>query len=269
MIAEESTAFAGVSAPTDFGGLGFGFKWNMGWMHDSLQYIQREPIHRKYHHGEITFSMLYAYDEKFVLPISHDEVVHGKGSLINKMPGDGWQKLANVRNYLGFMWTHPGKKLLFMGGEFGQYSEWSEARTLDWYLTEHSQHQGLQLFVSELNQVYRHHPELWELDHDPAGFRWIDAGNADQNILSFIRSDSKSNQLIVINNFSNQGYFDFRIGVPAAGEYSEVLNSDENRFGGSGVSNSAISSDEISSHSLPHSISIKIPPLATLILRKN
>ena len=269
MIAEESTAFAGVSAPTDVGGLGFGFKWNMGWMHDSLHYIQREPIHRKFHHGEITFSMLYAYDEKFVLPISHDEVVHGKGSLINKMPGDSWQKLANVRNYLGFMWTHPGKKLLFMGSEFGQYSEWSEARILDWYLTEHAQHQGLQLFVSELNQIYKQHPELWELDHSPAGFRWIDAGNADQNILSFIRSDSKSNQLIVINNFSNQSYFDFRIGVPASGHYSEVLNSDENRFGGSGVSNSVISSEEIASHSLPHSISLKIPPLATLILRKN
>ena len=269
MIAEESTAFAGVSAPTDTGGLGFGFKWNMGWMHDSLEYIKREPIHRKYHHGEITFSMLYAYDEKFVLPISHDEVVHGKGSLISKMPGDSWQKLAGVRAYLGFMWTHPGKKLLFMGSEFGQYSEWSEARTLDWYLTEHEQHRGLQHYVSELNQLYAQTPALWELDHFPEGFRWIDAGNADQNLLSFLRFDRQGNQLLVIINFSNQAYFDFRLGVAEPGVYSEVMNSDLSKYGGSDVKNSAIHSEMIESHSLPYSISLSIPPLALLVLKRN
>lgn len=269
MIAEESTAFAGVSAPTDTGGLGFGFKWNMGWMHDSLEYIKREPIHRKYHHGEITFSMLYAYDEKFVLPISHDEVVHGKGSLISKMPGDIWQKLAGVKAYLGFMWTHPGKKLLFMGSEFGQYSEWSESRTLDWYLTEHEQHRGLQHYVSELNQLYAQTPALWELDHFPEGFRWIDAGNADQNLLSFLRFDRQGNQLLVIINFSNQAYFDFRLGVAEPGVYSEVMNSDLSKYGGSDVKNSAIQSEMIESHSLPYSISLSIPPLALLVLKKN
>jgi len=269
MIAEESTAFAGVSAPTDTGGLGFGFKWNMGWMHDSLEYIKREPIHRKYHHGEITFSMLYAFDEKFVLPISHDEVVHGKGSLISKMPGDSWQKLAGVRTYLGFMWTHPGKKLLFMGSEFGQYSEWSEARTLDWYLNEHDQHQGLQLFVSELNHLYLKTPALWQLDHFPEGFRWIDAGNADQNLLSFLRFDRKGNHLLVIVNFSNQAYFDFRIGVPELAQYSELINSDLKKYGGSDVKNSIIQSENVESHSMPHSINLSIPPLALLILQKN
>lgn len=269
MIAEESTAFAGVSAPTDTGGLGFGFKWNMGWMHDSLEYIKREPIHRKYHHGEITFSMLYAYDEKFVLPISHDEVVHGKGSLISKMPGDSWQKLAGVRAYLGFMWTHPGKKLLFMGSEFGQYSEWSEARTLDWYLTDHDPHRGLQLYVSELNQLYAQNPALWQLDHFSEGFRWIDAGNADQNLLSFLRFDKAGNQLLVIVNFSNQAYFDFRLGVAESGNYSEVMNSDLSKYGGSDVKNSAIQSEMIESHSLPYSISLSIPPLALLVLQKS
>ena len=269
MIAEESTAFPGVSAPTDTGGLGFGFKWNMGWMHDSLEYISRDPMHRKYHHGEITFSMLYAYDEKFVLPISHDEVVHGKGSLLAKMPGDHWQKLANMRAYLFFMWTHPGKKLLFMGQEFAQPSEWSEARELDWWLTEHPPHRGVQQLVADLNALYRDRSELWELDHEPDGFRWIDSGNADQNVLSFIRKNSAGESLVVVVNFSGHPYHNFRIGLPESGNWTELMNSDAMEYGGSGVVNeSQISSEPIASHSLENSAEITIPPLGGIVLRR-
>ena len=270
MIAEESTAFAGVSSPTDTGGLGFGFKWNMGWMHDSLQYIERDPMYRKHHHGEITFSMLYAYDEKFVLPISHDEVVHGKGSLLAKMPGDHWQKLANMRTYLSFMWTHPGKKLLFMGQEFAQPSEWSESRELDWWLTEHPPHRGMQQLVSDLNKLYAQHPALWELDHDPAGFRWIDGGNADQNVLSFLRSDSKGRSLVVIVNFAGNPHKDLVMGVPEAGSYKELLNTDADIYGGSGVGNfGGRDAYEASSHGLPYSLKLDVPPLGALILERS
>ncbi|MEK9578762.1 MAG: 1,4-alpha-glucan branching protein GlgB, partial [Aquiluna sp.] len=267
MIAEESTAFAGVSAPTDTGGLGFGFKWNMGWMHDSLEYISRDPMYRKHHHGEITFSMLYAYDEKFVLPISHDEVVHGKGSLLAKMPGDHWQKLANMRAYLSFMWGHPGKKLLFMGQEFAQPSEWSESRELDWWLTEHPPHRGMQQLVADLNSLYQAHSALWELDHEHEGFRWIDSGNADQNILSFIRQNQAGDQLVVIVNFSGHPYHNFRVGLPHSGAWREVLNSDDERYGGSGVLNSGtIMAENIASHSLDASAEITIPPLGAVFL---
>ena len=268
MIAEESTAFPGVSAPTDTGGLGFGFKWNMGWMHDSLEYIQKESVYRKYHHGEITFSMLYAYDEKFVLPISHDEVVHGKGSLFSKMPGDHWQKLANMRAFLSFMWSHPGKKLLFMGQEFAQVSEWSESRTLDWWLLDHAPHQGMQLLVSELNAAYQAHPALWELDHQPEGFRWIDGSNSEQNVLSFVRTAANGEQVVVIVNFADYPYHNYRIGVPTPGSYTELLNSDAERFGGSNVVNEKkIATDAIAAHGFENSIELSIPPLGSSWLK--
>ena len=268
MIAEESTAFPGVSSPTDHGGLGFGFKWNMGWMHDSLEYIQRDPMHRKYHHGEMTFSMLYAYDEKFVLPISHDEVVHGKGSLLNKMPGDNWQKHANLRSYLAFMWSHPGKKLLFMGQEFAQPAEWNESRELDWWLLDHAPHQGIQKLVASLNRLYLESPEMWELDHDTSGFQWIDGGNADQNVLSFIRFDIAGNQIVVIANFSGTPHHNFRIGVPKPGTWVETLNTDAKEFGGSGVGNGgAVDSQSIPSHGHGQSLELTLPPFGLLWLK--
>jgi len=268
MIAEESTAFAGVSSPTDQNGLGFGFKWNMGWMHDSLEYIQHEPVHRKYHHNELTFSLLYAYDEKFVLPISHDEVVHGKGSLLSKMPGDDWQKRANMRAYLGFMWSHPGKKLLFMGQEFAQISEWNESRELDWWLLDHFEHSGMQKMVSEMNRNYLDTPALWELDHESEGFQWIDGGNADQNLVSFIRKDSKGETCLVIANFAPTVHEDFRIGVPAAGGWKELFNTDHNDYGGSGVGNhSALETEQVSSHGHPQSLRLSVPPLAVIWLK--
>jgi 1,4-alpha-glucan branching enzyme len=268
MIAEESTAFQGVSAPTNFGGLGFGFKWNMGWMHDSLEYIQRDPSWRKYHHGEITFSMLYAYDEKFVLPISHDEVVHGKGSLLAKMPGDHWQKLANMRAYLAFMWTHPGKKLLFMGQEFAQPSEWSESRDLDWWLLDHHPHRGMQQLVSDMNKLYVENPSLWELDHDHAGFQWIDGGNADQNILSFLRFDAAGNPIAVVVNFAGHPYHNFRLGLPKAGTWKEIMNTDAEIYGGSGVGNfGGVQTQEHQSHGRPYSAEITVPPLGSVWLK--
>jgi 1,4-alpha-glucan branching enzyme len=267
MIAEESTAFAGVSAPTDTGGLGFGFKWNMGWMHDSLEYISRDPMYRRHHHGEITFSMLYAYDEKFVLPISHDEVVHGKGSLLSKMPGDHWQKLANMRAYLAFMWSHPGKKLLFMGQEFAQPSEWSESRELDWWILEQPPHRGMQQLVADLNRVYLEQPAFWQLDHEPAGFQWIDGGNADQNVLSFLRFDAAGNSIAVFINFAGHPHHNFRAGVPAGGEWRELLNTDAEIYGGSGVGNfGSVAADAIPSHGREFSIELTLPPLAAVWL---
>ena len=268
MIAEESTAFPGVSAPTEFGGLGFGFKWNMGWMHDTLEYIQRDPAWRKYHHGEITFSMLYAYDEKFVLPISHDEVVHGKGSLLAKMPGDHWQKLANMRAYLAFMWTHPGKKLLFMGQEFAQPSEWSESRDLDWWLLDHHPHRGMQQLVSDMNKLYVENPSLWELDHEHDGFQWIDGGNADQNILSFLRFDSAGNPIAVVVNFAGHPYHNFRLGLPKPGTWKEIMNTDAEVYGGSGVGNfGGVQTEEHHSHGRPYSAEITVPPLGSVWLK--
>ena len=268
MIAEESTSWGGVSNPTDGGGLGFGFKWNMGWMHDSLEYISKDPMYRKYHHGELTFSMLYAYDEKFVLPISHDEVVHGKGSMISKMPGDHWQKFANLRTYLCFMWAHPGKQLLFMGQEFAQASEWSESRGLDWWALDQPANQGIQDLVANLNQLYAKHPALWELDHEPAGFSWIDGGNADANLLSFKRQDSAGNSIVAVINFSGSPHHDFILGLPQAGEWEEVLNTDSESFGGSGVGNFGLVEalgGEV--HGQPHSAVISVPPLGGIWLR--
>ena len=265
MIAEESTSWGGVSAPTDGGGLGFGFKWNMGWMNDTLKYIEKDPMYRKHHHGELTFSMLYAYNEKFVLPISHDEVVHGKGSLLAKMPGDRWQQLANVRAYLAYMWAHPGKQLLFMGSEFGQLSEWNQERGLDWWILEQPTHQALQSMVSTLNRVYRENAAFWQLDHEPSGFVWIDGGNADANLLSFLRVDKSGNQIACVINFAGQPHHNFTLGLPRSGKWNEILNTDATEFGGSGVGNfGAIEASGAGSHGQPHSATISVPPLAAV-----
>jgi 1,4-alpha-glucan branching enzyme len=268
MIAEESTSWGGVSNPTDGGGLGFGFKWNMGWMHDSLQYISKDPMYRKYHHGELTFSMLYAYDEKFVLPISHDEVVHGKGSMVSKMPGDHWQKFANLRAYLCFMWAHPGKQLLFMGQEFAQASEWSESRGLDWWALDQPANQGIQDLVASMNQLYLKHPALWELDHEYSGFSWIDGGNQDANLVSFVRRDSKGNSLVAVINFSGSPHHNFVLGLPESGDWEEILNTDSEGFGGSGVGNfGLVQALGSPTHGQPYSAVISVPPLGGLWLR--
>jgi 1,4-alpha-glucan branching enzyme len=265
MIAEESTSWGGVSAPTDGGGLGFGFKWNMGWMNDTLQYIEKDPAYRKYHHGELTFSMLYAYDEKFILPISHDEVVHGKGSLLSKMPGDRWQQLANVRAYLAFMWAHPGKQLLFMGSEFGQQSEWNQERGLEWWILDQPIHRGLQQLVATLNRVYLENPSMWQLDHDHRGFVWIDGGNADGNLLSFLRYDEKGEPIAVVINFAGHPHHDFKLGLPKSGKWNEILNTDATEFGGSGVGNfGQIEANGDGTHGQPHSASISVPPLGAV-----
>ena len=270
-IAEESTAWPGVSKPVYDGGLGFGFKWNMGWMNDSLRYIARSPIHRKHHQGEITFSMLYAYHEHFVLVLSHDEVVHGKGSLINKMPEDDWQKAANLRMFLSWMWAHPGKKLLFQGCEIAQWREWDHAHSIDWHLVKQEPHSGMQRLVKRLNEVYRNEPALFLMDDKPQGFQWIDFRDSENTVWSFLRKApvaSGSHDLLVVVNATpvvRQGY---RIGVPSSGWYEALLNTDCVEFGGSdAVSNSGVIAEEIPSHGRAHSISIDLPPLATLILK--
>ncbi|MFZ2963883.1 MAG: 1,4-alpha-glucan branching protein GlgB [Rhodoglobus sp.] len=267
MIAEESTSWPGVTKPTASSGLGFGLKWNMGWMHDSLQYMREDPIHRSYHHNDITFSFLYAFSENFMLPISHDEVVHGKGSLLHKMPGDQWQKLANVRAYLSFMWAHPGKQLLFMGSEFGQPSEWSEQRGLDWWILDQPVHQGLQDLVGQLNRVYRATPALWEQDNDPAGFEWLDGGNASQNVLAFVRWSRAGSPLVGLFNFSGNPVGPYRVGMPFAGTWREVVNTDAVEFGGSGVGNyGAVQASAEGFNGRPASVELTLPPLAGLWL---
>ena len=267
MIAEESTSWGGVSSPTDTGGLGFGFKWNMGWMHDSLKYMSVDPMYRQHHHGELTFSMLYAYDEKFVLPISHDEVVHGKGSLLAKMPGDHWQKCANLRAYLSFMWAHPGKQLLFMGQEFGQASEWSESGELDWWALDQPANKGIQTLIANLNTIYADTPALWQLDHDPAGFSWIDAGNSSANLVSFIRKDSAGELLVAVINFSGSAHRDVVLGLPKQGLWEEILNTDSHFFGGSGEGNlGAVNATGGPENGQPYSAKISIPALSGLWL---
>ena len=266
-IAEESTAWPGVSRPTHLGGLGFGLKWNMGWMHDSLDYMAREPLYRGYHHHQMTFSMVYAYAENYVLPISHDEVVHGKGSLLRKMPGDRWQQLANVRAYLGFMWAHPGKQLLFMGQEFAQESEWSEGRSLDWWLLDLPDHRGVALLVKQLNAVYKDTPALWSQDIDPAGFSWIDANDAPGNVYSFLRFGSDGSALACVSNFAGAPHAGYRIGLPWAGTWTEVLNSDAPEYYGSGVGNlGAVEAGSQGWHGQPASTTLQVPPLATIWL---
>ncbi|GAA3679156.1 hypothetical protein GCM10023081_16770 [Arthrobacter ginkgonis] len=267
MIAEESTAFDGVTRPTAFGGLGFGLKWNMGWMHDSLQYVEEDPIHRMYHHNKMTFSLVYAWTESFLLPISHDEVVHGKGSLLRKMPGDRWRQLANVRAYLAFQWAHPGKQLIFMGTEFAQEGEWNEGHGLEWWLAETPQHDGVRKLVTRLNAVYRAYPQLWEKDHEPAGFQWIDGGNAAANTFSFIRRDAAGNPLVCVANFSGDPHTGFRLGLPSTGEWTELVNTDDTEYGGSGVGNGgsiqAVAGEE---HGQPAHAVLTVPPLGMLYL---
>jgi 1,4-alpha-glucan branching enzyme len=268
MIAEESTAWPGVTKPTSGSGLGFGLKWNMGWMHDSLAYIQQDPMYRSYHHDEITFSMVYQYTEQFLLPISHDEVVHGKGSLLGKMPGDQWQKLANVRAYLAFMWAHPGKQLLFMGSEFGQPSEWSEQRGLDWWILDQPVHQGLLSLVGQLNAVYRAEPALWSRDNEPGGFEWLEGGDAGNNVVAFLRWDHHGNPIACLFNFSGNPVGPYRIGLPFAGEWAEILNSDAEGFGGSGVGNyGAVHATDLEWGGHPASAELTLPPLAALYLK--
>ncbi len=265
MIAEESTAWPGVTRTTESGGLGFGFKWNMGWMHDSLAYLAEEPIYRQYHHGRMTFSMVYAYSENFILPISHDEVVHGKGSLLGKMPGDRWRQFANLRAFLGYMWAHPGKQLLFMGCELGQYREWSESRGLDWELLEQPEHAGVQRLIRDLNSTYRASPALFTQDHQPTGFSWIDADDASANVLSFLRFGSDGSAVASVTNFSPVPHNAYRIGLPRAGRWKEILNSDAGVYGGSGVGNhGSIAAVEEGWFGFPASATIVIPPLATV-----
>ncbi len=268
MIAEESTSWPGVTAPTTSGGLGFGFKWNMGWMHDSLQYMQQDPMYRAHHHNDITFSLAYAFSENFMLPISHDEVVHGKGSLLTKMPGDHWQKLANVRVYLAFMWAHPGKQLLFMGQEFGQQSEWSEERSLDWWILDQPAHRGLHGLVARLNAVYREQPALWALDNDSHGFEWLDGGAAEQNVVSFLRFDTEGSPIAIVLNFSGVTHQDYMVGLPTAGVWDEILNTDAAEFGGSGVGNlGSVEAKDSPWAGRAASASITLPPLGALYLK--
>ncbi len=266
-IAEESTAWPAVSKPTYVGGLGFGFKWNMGWMHDSLQYISHPPIYRSYHHNELTFSMMYAYSENFILPISHDEVVHGKGSLLHKMPGDRWQQMANLRAFLAFMWAHPGKQLLFMGSEFAQDSEWAEDRSLDWWLLDFAEHFTVQQLVRDLNALYRRTPALWQTDPDPEAFRWIDANDANNNTFSFVRRASDGSALACVANFAGVPHEGYRLGLPHAGRWAEVLNTDSELYNGSGVGNlGAVEATDTPWHGLPASAVIRVPPLGVVWL---
>ena len=276
MIAEESTAWSGVTHPVARGGLGFSLKWNMGWMHDTLEYIKLESIHRRYHHGELTFSMVYAYSENFILPFSHDEVVHIKGSMLNKMPGDVWQKFANLRALYAYMYGHPGKKLLFMGGEFGQWAEWNFAGYLEWHLlSEQSRdgplHQQLQQLVRDLNHLARENPSLYEQDFSPEGFRWIDFADASSSVISFMRTRSQQREpLVFVCNFTPVVRYNYRIGVPAAPSYLLVLNTDAERYGGSGVGPAAsIACEAVPMHGYEQSITLTLPPLATISLRQS
>ena len=266
MIAEESTAWSGVTKPTSANGLGFGFKWNMGWMHDTLQYLSHEPVHRVYHHNEITFSILYAWSENFLLPLSHDEVVHGKGALVNKFPGDRWQKLATLRALYGFMWAHPGKKLLFMGCEFAQNDEWSSERSLDWHLTEYQEHYGVQKLISELNSNYTNLPALWQRDVEPEGFQWLIGDDASGNTIAFARWSETGEPLISITNFSPVPHESYRVPLPVGGQWREILNSDDQIYGGSGVTNSEILSVSEECRGFPNSALIRVPPLGTIWL---
>lgn len=271
MIAEESTAWPMVTRPTDIGGLGFGFKWNMGWMHDSLKYMSFDPIYRQHHHHQITFSMWYAFDENFMLPLSHDEVVHMKGSLINKMPGDDNQKFANLRALLAFMIAHPGKKLLFMGGEIAQYAEWAYKRSLDWHLLEYPRHKKLQKMVSDLNALYRDNRALHQYDEKHAGFEWVDDGDYQHNSLSFLRkSDDPAETVLVISNFSDSTREQYRVGVPYAGQWEEMFNSQSSYYEGWDIGNSGpITADAISMHGREYSISLTLPPLGVLFLKRS
>ncbi len=268
LIAEESTSWPGVTRPADEGGLGFTYKWNMGWMHDTLHYIEEQPVYRKYHHGEVSFGLVYAFSEKFVLPISHDEVVYGKGSLFGKMPGDRWQKYANLRTYLGFMWTHPGKKLMFMGGEFAQEREWNHDHGLDWHLLDQPENRGVQALLRDLNGLYKTMPALHARDCSPDGFRWVVLDDAEQSVFAYLRFGGESAApALVVCNFTPVPRYGYRLGVPQGGAWREVLNTDAATYGGSNVGNGgAVHAEDVPSHELPASLLLTLPPLATIIL---
>ncbi len=265
MVAEESTAWPGVSKPVSEDGLGFGFKWNMGWMNDTLKYMERDPLYRQHHHNELTFGLVYGFSENFILPLSHDEVVHGKRSLLEKMPGDDWQKFANLRAYYGFMWTHPGKKLLFMGGEFAQRDEWNHDQSLDWHLLEHDSHKGIQTLVKDLNTVYKSTAALHELDCDGNGFEWLLSDNAAESILIYLRKSAKGQALVVVN-MTPSTYESYKVGVPIAGSYMECLNTDDAKYGGSHVKNAPIIESQKGLYNgQKNLIEISVPPLSTVI----
>ena len=268
MIAEESTSWPQVSRPTYLGGLGFDIKWNMGWMNDTLRYMGQEPIHRQYHHGMLTFSMLYCFTENFMLPFSHDEVVHGKQSMLHRMPGDEWQRHANLRTLYAYQFTHPGKKLLFMGDEFGQGKEWDSTGILDWYVLEYPLHQGMQRLVRDLNRLYRSEPALYRYEFEWRGFEWIDCNDAQQSVISFLRSGNEGEQLLVVINLTPVPRYDYRIGAPHGGSYREVLNTDAEIYGGSNVGNGSgpIEAQDGPWMGRSHSLSLTLPPLSAVIL---
>ncbi|MFQ5611445.1 MAG: 1,4-alpha-glucan branching protein GlgB [Anaerolineae bacterium] len=268
-FAEESTAWPMVSRPVYVGGLGFDLKWNMGWMHDMLEYMTKDPIHRRFHQGSVTFSLIYAFNENFILPLSHDEVVHGKGSMLSKMPGDLWQKFANLRAFYGYMFAHPGKKLNFMGGEFGQWREWNHDDSLDWHLLEYETHQGLQRFVRDLNHLYRREPALYEVDFEHTGFEWIDFHDADNSIIAFLRyARDWAEFVVVVCNFTPVPRHDYLVGVPQSGFYREILNSDSAYYWGSNVGNAGgLWAEEIEMHGRPCALCLTLPPLSTIYLK--
>ncbi|GAA1026000.1 1,4-alpha-glucan branching protein GlgB [Virgisporangium ochraceum] len=267
-IAEESTSWSGVTRPTYLDGLGFGFKWNMGWMHDTLQYMSKDPVHRQWHHHQMTFSLVYAWSENFTLPISHDEVVHGKGSLAGKMPGDKWRKLAQVRALLAYMWAHPGKQLLFMGCELGDFQEWSEARGLSWGLLDDPGHAGVHRLLADLNAVYKATPALWTQDHSPSGFRWLSAEDSANNTFSFLRLAPNGEQVACVVNFSALPHENYRIGLPKQGTWLEIVNTDAETYGGSGVGNlGRVETEEQQWHGQPFSVALRVPPLGALWLK--
>ncbi len=268
-IAEESTAWPMVSRPIYVGGLGFGMKWDMGWMHDALDYFSKDPIHRRYHHNELTFRLLYAFNENFVMPLSHDEVVHGKGSLIGKMPGDDWQKFANLRLLYAMMYAQPGKKLLFMGDEIGQWQEWNHDGSIDWDLLQYPSHDGLRRWVEDLNRLYREEPAMHELDFDPSGFAWLDPNDSENSVLSFARRARDSNGMVVaLFNATPVPRHGYRIGVPQMGVWKELLNSDAEIYGGTGVGNyGEVETTPVPWHGQPRSLKLSLPPLGAIFLR--
>ena len=268
MIAEESTAYPGITAPTDAGGVGFGLKWNMGWMHDTLQYLHESPINRKWHHDEITFSMVYAYSERYVLPISHDEVVYGKGSLFGKMPGDNWQKYAGVRALFAYQWAHPGKKLTFMGNELAQWGEWDHDNSIDWDCLNWQEHASVQRLVADLNKLYKQTPAIWSQDFTPDGFQWLTSDDADHNTLSFVRIGTKGEECVVVVNFSGEAWSDYQVALPHGGRWTEVLSTDSTVYGGSGISNGTFEADAGEYHSRPASARITVPALAAVFLKQ-
>lgn len=267
--AEESTAFPGISRPVYLGGIGFTFKWNMGWMHDMLDYFAKDPVFRKFHQNSVTFSLLYAFTENFILPISHDEVVHGKRSLVGKMPGDEWQRFANARAFMAYMFTHPGKKLLFMGSDVGQHEEWSSGTQVRWELLQYPPHRGLQLTLKKLNEVYRKEPALHEVDFHWTGFEWIDIHDVDNSVISFLRrAENQDDYLVVVCNFTPTVRYGYRIGVPEGGWYDELINTDDAEFWGSGVVNGAILADAVPTHGRDHSVQLTLPPLGVTVLKR-